>query len=205
MCRRLVLTACGLILFVTLEAASPWTLVAQKATSAVVFLEGTTEDGTYAGSCTGAVIDTAKRYILTAAHCDHPKILANGTPARRVYKDQRKDLMILQAYALEGYAAIPLAKQNPYLGEEVASIGYGFGLEKPMFRVSHVANAHIDIEGLSGPFVMVDSGFIPGQSGGPLINAQGEIVAVVQRGSDGLGIGVGVDTIRDKVGRYFQE
>jgi len=67
----------------------------------------------------------------------------------------------------------------------------------------HVSNVDIDMEGLSGPFIMIDSEFIGGQSGGPVVNLAGELVMIVQRGADGLGIGIGAETIKARVGRYF--
>jgi S1-C subfamily serine protease len=105
---------------------------------------------------------------------------------------------------LEMGPAIKLAKADPEIGIAVASLGYGFGLEQPMFRIGNVSHARIEIEELSGPFVMIDANYIGGQSGGPVVNVNGELVSIVQRGAAGFGFGVGVDTIRDKVGRYFE-
>ncbi len=49
-----------------------------------------------------------------------------------------------------------------------------------------------------------DSPFVGGQSGGPVVNAAGELVLIVQRGDGGTtGLGVGVETIRARVGRFF--
>jgi S1-C subfamily serine protease len=61
----------------------------------------------------------------------------------------------------------------------------------------------MEIEGLSGPFNMVDSTFVPGQSGGPVVNDRGELVGIVQMLGNGFGIGVGSDTIKSRVGKYF--
>jgi S1-C subfamily serine protease len=49
----------------------------------------------------------------------------------------------------------------------------------------------------------LDASFIPGQSGGAIFNMRGEVVSIVQRGTSGLGLGVGVEIIMSKVGRYF--
>ena len=45
--------------------------------------------------------------------------------------------------------------------------------------------------------------FVPGQSGGPVVNEKGEVVMIVQMGTNIVGLGVGTETIRDKVGRFF--
>ena len=57
--------------------------------------------------------------------------------------------------------------------------------------------------GQAGTFVSLDSAFVGGQSGGPVVNAAGEVVLIVQRASNTVGIGVGADVIRERMGRFF--
>lgn len=195
----------ALALVIPISASSVWTVVADKFSPSVVFLEAVDGQGNPTGYCSGFIINVEKKYVLTAAHCDAEKILVNGTPTYRMFKDARKDLMVLRASAVDGTGpAIALAANNPKVGDEVAAIGFGFALEKVMVRISHISITNLDIEGLSGPFIMVDAGFMPGQSGGPVLDSEGKLVAIVQRGSDGLGIGVGAEVIKDRVGKYFE-
>lgn len=202
---RIIASLIALTLFIASPlAASQWTPIAEKFASSVYFLEAVNEQDAAVGGCSGFTINQEKRYVLTAAHCDGYKVRIAGTPSLRMFKDERKDLMVLRALSLDLGPAIKLARNNPVVGDEVASLGYGFALEQPMFRVAHISHAAIDIEELSGPFVMVDAQFVPGQSGGPVLNQQGELVSIVQRGGSGLGFGVGVETIRSKAGRYFE-
>ena len=191
----------GILCLAPLGAVSKWTAVANNLEESIYFLEvlaGTELQG----SCTAFMINQEKKHVLTAAHCDGEKILIDGTPTYRVFKDERKDLMVLRANGVDG-PNVKLAPADADRGDEVASMGYGAGLEDPMFRIAHVSNVRMDIEGLSGPFVMIDAGFVGGQSGGPVVNDKGELVMIVQRGNDSLGIGVGAEVIRDKVGKYF--
>lgn len=192
------------LFLVPTSAVSPWTAIADQLQRSVFFLEAVDKDGARVGSCTGFTINTEKQYILTAAHCDGHKVRIDGTASLVMFKDERKDLLVLRALGLELGPAVVMAKENPKLGEQVASYGYGFGLEKPMFRIAHVSQVDSPIEELSGPFFMIDAPYIGGQSGGPVVNERGELVSIVQRGTNGLGIGVGVETIKDRVGRYFQ-
>lgn len=185
-------------------ATSVWTPIAEQLRKSIFFLEAVDQAGNRSGSCTGFSIHAEKKYILTAAHCDGHKIRIDGTQSLVMFKDERKDLLVLKALGLEIGPGLVMAKENPKLGEQVASYGYGFGLEKPMFRIAHVSQVDSQIEELSGPFFMIDAPYIPGQSGGPVVNEKGELVSIVQRGTNGLGIGVGVETIKDRVGRYFQ-
>ena len=101
--------------------------------------------------------------------------------------------------------ALRLAKTNPKIGDEVASLGYGYGLERPMFRTTHISDdeTYIHENGIGGPFMVTDDVCVGGQSGGPVINHAGEVVLIVQRGGGGVGMGVGAEMIRAKVGRFF--
>jgi hypothetical protein len=103
--------------------------------------------------------------------------------------------------------ALRLAKNNPKIGDEVASLGYGWGLERPMFRTTHISDdeTYIHEDGIGGPFMVTDDVFVGGQSGGPAINHAGEVVMIVQRGGGGVGMGVGAEMLRAKVGRYFEK
>lgn len=189
-------------------AQTSWNIAAAAVKGSAVFIQ------TSQSSCTGFIInDKAKGgqnrtddvdYILTAAHCDGTDLYAGQRPAIVKAKDVKKDLMVLEVEDLER-PALRLAKKDPVLGEEVASFGYGYGLEDPMFRVAHISNdkIYIPYEGIGGPLFAIDSSFVPGQSGGPVVNAAGEVVLIVQLGTPVVGFGVGAEIIRDKVGRYF--
>lgn len=55
-----------------------------------------------------------------------------------------------------------------------------------------------------GPFISTDSPFVGGQSGGPVVDDEGAVVMIVQRGDGGTtGLGVGAETIKRCVGRFF--
>lgn len=163
------------------------------------------------GSCTRFVIHSAARekkdkdFVLTAAHCDGAKLYADHVPARVIFKDDKRDLLVLEVEDLDR-PALPLAKDNPKIGDEIASYGYGYALDRPMFRIAHISDTALYIPegGIGGPFIATDTPFIGGMSGGPVVNNRGEIVLIVQRASNAMGIGVGADVIRAAVGRYFE-
>lgn len=199
----------GLMLLVlwALVGGTDWHAAGEQLAKSTVFIES------HGGSCTGFVINTTAKhdkedvdYVLTAAHCDGEGLLVDQTPAITVAKDNKKDLLVV-AIARSGKPALRLAKDNPKQGDEVASLGYGYGLERPMLRVTHIAddNTYIPEDGIGGPLMITDAAFVGGQSGGPVVNAAGEVVMIVQRGTGTVGIGVGAETIRSKVGRYFEK
>lgn len=198
--KRILLSLIGVALTaVVASAVSLWTPVADKLQQSTVFIELGS-----GGKCSGFVIDEKRHYVLTAGHCDDEKILVDGTQTIKMFRDERKDLMVLRAGAIDK-PALKLSKTALDVGDEVASFGFGFALEMPMFRIHHVSILGLEIPdlGSSGPFVMFDTAFIAGQSGGPVVNQQGEVVAIVQRGGEGVGIGVDAKIIKDRVGRYF--
>lgn len=185
--------------------AADWESTVARLARAAVYVENST------GSCTGFVINAAARkgdkdFVLTAAHCDGEKLYAAHVPATVVFKDTKKDLLVLEVDDLDR-PALALATTNPKTGDEIASYGYGYGLERSMFRIAHVSDTGMFIpeEGIGGPFIVIDAAFISGMSGGPVVNASGDVVLIVQRGGEGVGIGVGADIIREAVGRYFQK
>lgn len=197
------LLAAALFVNVPVAFASEWAATAERLRASIVFVQ--VGD---AGSCTGFVIDNDRDHVLTAAHCDikGSEFYVDLAPAKIVAKDTKNDLMVLKVEGLDR-PALKLAKANPKVGDEVASYGFGFGLEQPLFRQAHVSAVEVNITGSggSGNFIGLDSNFIPGQSGGPVVNPRNEVVLIVQLGSNaGVGLGVGADTIRAKVGKYFE-
>lgn len=184
----------------TVSASPDWRIAAEKIAKSAVFIES------QGGSCTGFVIDNDRDYVLTAAHCDGEKLFADQSPAKVVHKDAKKDLLVVHIDDLDR-PALKLAKDNPRTGDEVASFGYGYGLERPMFRVTHISDdkIYIPYEGIGGPLMAVDTTFVPGQSGGPVINADGEVVMIVQLGTPMVGFGVGAEVIKDRIGKYFSK
>ncbi len=175
--------------------AASWTL-AERVMESAVFIENKS------GSCTGFVIDNERDYVLTAAHCDGEELFADQTPTKVVSKDIKTDLMVLYVKDVDR-PALKLAAKDPSIGDETASVGYGYGLERPMFRVAHIADNEAQMPDFSGHYIMIDASFVPGQSGGPVVNSQGELVAIVQLGTDRMGLGRGAEFIKSKVGKYF--
>ncbi len=157
------------------------------------------------GACTGWVIDNNRDFVMTAAHCDVENatlsLFADNMKAEVRAKDAKHDLMVLYVKDIDR-PALKLAKNDPKVGDEVASFGYGFALERPLFRVTHISAADIAIE--RARYFVTDANFVPGMSGGPVFNQKGEVVMIVQMGSNvGLGLGVGAETIEDRMGRFF--
>lgn len=189
----------------TVTALTDWMLVAERLRDSIVNIETTEADGGE-GRCSGFVIDDVRDFVMTAAHCIGGKeTFIDSEPAVLKAKDVKNDLAVFYVKGID-HTALTMAVSNPRIGEEVASYGYGWGLERPFFRVAHVSDNKTTIPDLEGgPWVIVDGAYVPGQSGCPVVNAKGEVVAIVQRTSNTTGLGVGVEVIRDKFGKYFTQ
>lgn len=198
--KRTLATLVAFILFVSPTFAfDNWNPVAVKVLKSISYLTGPE------GSCTAWSIDSKRDYVITAAHCDQKDMLVDNLPATVKSKDVKKDLLVLEVKGLDK-PSLRLAHDNPKVGDEVASYGYGLALERPFFRVTHISDdqLYVPFEGIGGPFILTDTNFIGGQSGGPVVNTDGDVVLLVQLGSaDGFGLGVGAETIKDKMGKFF--
>jgi S1-C subfamily serine protease len=182
-------------------AADDWAPLIDRVLKSVVYVES--EDG----SCTGFVIDTKRKFVMTAAHCEGQDVWVDRVRAEIVAKDTKKDLMVLEVKNLDPQRpALKLAAADPKIAQEVLSVGFGMALERPFFRKAMVSDTAVQIPeaGIGGPYIGLDSAFVGGQSGGPVVNSSGEVVLIVQMASNTVGIGVGAAIIRDRMGRFFE-
>lgn len=198
--KRAFLVPLFLLLLSVGPRAADWGGTVKLLESSVLFVE--TEEG----YCTAFVIDTTRKYVLTAAHCKGKEIWVDHVVGKLVFYDSKKDLMVLKVDELDPTRqALKLAAEDPKIGDEVMSMGYGMALDRPMFRKAMVSDTALTIPegGVGGPFIATDATFVGGQSGGPVVDHAGNIVMIVQRGSSTTGIGVGASIIRERVGRFF--
>lgn len=173
-------------------ASAQWGKVYEK------LRESTVEVGAH---CSGFVV--AEDHVATAAHCDleAPEPLYVDTlRAIVVMKDVKRDVMLVKVTGLKKPPVV-LALKDPAVGDQIASLGFGYGFKEAMFRMSYIATARANVD--SNQLVLTDTGFVPGQSGGPVVNAAGEVVMIVQLASDRVGAGAGVELLRNQIKRFL--
>lgn len=195
-----VLLMLGLFALPTAASMDDWQSVDKRVKNSVVKIESPD------GKCTGFVVDAVKHFVQSAAHCySNDKIWVDKVLGTVIALDEEKDLMILEVKYLDpAKTALKLAGKNPDVMQNVMSVGFGYGVDRAQSRAAQVSDVAFVMTGLSGPFVAVNVAFTPGQSGGPVVDANGDVVSIVQRGDSGtLGIGVGAETIRERVGRFW--
>jgi S1-C subfamily serine protease len=129
-------------------------------------------------------------------------------PGKVVFRDSKKDLALIQLALLpKGAKELPLAAKSPRPGQRLHSIGnpgvsgalwaYNFGTVKQLStkqgRTSGADGFEIDAK-----VVETTSPLNPGDSGGPVVNDAGELVAVTQgHVSEGRAQGAGVSIFID--------
>jgi len=150
--------------------------------------DGTTEDSLG----TGTVID-ASGDILTSLHVvkDASNIqltFADGTKSTATVANQKpeNDIAVLKA-ATPPAQIVPAILGNPkamQVGDEAYVVGNPFGLYSSMSagvisgfnRTFQPRNTDLNLTGL----IQVDASVNPGNSGGPLLNRNGEVIGIVE-------------------------
>ena len=182
--------------------AADWGTVARSVRESIVEVKSDV------GSCTGFVIDNERDHVAVAAHCagaDEKHIFADSMPVKIRHKDVKHDTLVLYVEGLDR-PALKLAKNDPIVGEEVASYGWGYDMNQPLFRVAHISAKDVTVPQYENArYFAIDAAFVGGQSGGPVVNALGEVVMMVQLGSGIVGWGIGAETLDDKIGRWFSK
>jgi S1-C subfamily serine protease len=123
--------------------------------------------------------------------------------------DEGRDIAVIQL-KLDGLPTLPMSENLPRKGEEVLALGSPMGLSFTATRgiVSAIRSEEemkndLNDPSIRGTWVQVDAPLSPGNSGGPLINSKGELVAMSTRASFGqaqnLNFGISVVDIREAV------
>lgn len=206
MLKRLTLVALLSVLFLGQPclASSPWSRVAEAVGRSIAHLTDMSEEGT--GHCTAFAISQRKSLYLTAAHCFGMNLALDGEIASVVFKDEATDLMVLQATGLDK-PALTMAEEGPPQGTPIAALGYGFGLAFPMLRTGVVAIPEVVIPAISpdSAFMVANFGYIQGMSGGPVVDATGHVVSIVQASQPEVGVGRTLAVIRATTARYWAQ
>lgn len=156
----------------------------QEALDAVVVIE------TGDAYCAGAGVRSAHgAYIVTAYHCvangGRPHVRwRDGTLAtgRVVARSPRDDLALI-AVADTGWRTLTLRPDTAVQGEEAWGLGHPFGLlaSGKLAGLLEWSVSHGVVSAAGGHLVQTDAALNPGNSGGPLVDANGLLLGVVSR------------------------
>jgi serine protease Do len=170
--------------------ASPYTQVYRETIDSVVLVSVTTASGQ---SVQGSGFVYRNNYIVTNAH-----VVSNARSVRVRFSrgqwrsasvvgtDASSDLAVLKVQNPPQYAKpLLLVEDEPPVGTKVAAIGSPYGLQGTL-TTGVISGVNRSIPAPNGrkipDAIQTDAPANPGNSGGPLVNLQGEVVGVISSG-----------------------
>lgn len=192
-----------LIALLSLAASTPFHLPVGIESSLLHTVAPQISDAGMSGmACTAFIVDAFRARALTAEHClPHPatsdafKIIAHGGEEGTAQLEKLEDRAALLKISIKGHPPLKIAKNDPSIGEEVYSIGYGHNLQDFTVLFARVANTHVNVPDWDRNVTMLDKNFEPGMSGGPTLNSKDEVVGIVQAGGTAVGLIDSVDKL----------
>jgi len=164
---------------------------------------------TFKGQGTGVVLDN-KGFILTNAHVieDADAVLVTSSGGKKyraevIAKNRKQDAALLKIPPISELKPIEFGdSENLKAGEEVYALGNPFGYSKTVTRGIVSATRREIRQGNEVKYedlIQTDAAINPGSSGGPLINAQGQVLGIVQMrhwGASGIGFAMPVHRLK---------
>ncbi|WP_044489500.1 serine endoprotease DegQ [Enterobacter sp. R4-368] len=159
----------------------------------------------FEGLGSGVIIDAAKGYVLTNNHVINQaqKInvqLNDGREfeAKLIGGDDQSDIALLQLQNASNLTQIAIADSDQLrVGDFVIAVGNPFGLGQTATSgiVSALGRSGLNLEGLEN-FIQTDASINRGNSGGALLNLNGELIgintAILAPGGGSVGIGFAI-------------
>lgn len=171
----------------------------------------------YSAGGTGVIFDSGRGWIVTNHHVIEGAVLINvvledgrTANAKLLATDPATDIAFLEI-ELRELTALPVGNSdNVRVGDFVVAIGNPFGLEGTATAgiVSGLMRSGIGHD-MFESFIQTDAAVNPGNSGGALVNLQGELIAVntaIAGGNSNIGIGfaIPINMIR-RIGEQFRD
>ncbi|OCF94520.1 Do family serine endopeptidase [Gilliamella sp. wkB308] len=159
----------------------------------------------FTGQGSGVIIDAEKGYVVTNNHVieNADKIIislndGHEYKAKLIGKDQQSDIALLQIQDGKKLTALKLADSDKLrVGDYVVAIGNPFGIGQTVTSgiISALARSGLSMNGFEN-FIQTDASINRGNSGGALVNLNGELVgintAIIAPSGGNVGIGFAI-------------
>ncbi|CPR14837.1 Outer membrane stress sensor protease DegQ, serine protease [Brenneria goodwinii] len=159
----------------------------------------------FAGLGSGVIIDAAKGYVLTNNHvinnADKIRVQLNDGreyEAKLIGRDEQSDIALLQLVDAKNLVEIKMADSDRLrVGDFAVAVGNPFGLGQTATSgiISALGRSGLNLEGLEN-FIQTDASINRGNSGGALVNLNGELIgintAILAPGGGNIGIGFAI-------------
>jgi serine protease Do len=164
--------------------------------------DGAPQQQKFAALGSGVIIEAAKGYVVTNNHVvdNATKIQVSLSDGRKfeakvVGKDPRSDIALLQLQDPKNLTAIKMADSDALrVGDYTVAIGNPYGLGETVTSgiVSALGRSGLNIENYEN-FIQTDAAINRGNSGGALVNLNGELIGINTAilAPDGGNIGIG--------------
>jgi S1-C subfamily serine protease len=177
--------------------------IAKKIAAAVVLIKGTTDTGDVVG--TGFIISSDGKIVTNLHVIDGLRRggveLASGEKYDSfsvLAFDSRKDIAVIKIPGFD-LPTIPLGNSNDVqVGEPVLVVGSPLGLQGSV-TTGVVSSIRDDPFGGGFKVLQTDASVNPGNSGGPMVNRQSEVIGIVQskiRGSENINFAIPINYLR---------
>ncbi len=152
-----------------------------------------------------AFLISAAGHLLTNAHVvqgrNNVHVFVGGqeVPARVLMRDPANDVALLQA-DIHGTPLRLASATTAQRGQEVMAVGYplvtlqGENQKATFGRINALSGLEDDIR-----YLQIDAAVQPGNSGGPLINARGDVVGIVSATINQRAVAAAADTVAQNV------
>ncbi|PWU14891.1 MAG: hypothetical protein C5B49_12565 [Bdellovibrio sp.] len=205
----------SILLFSSLSQAADWPRVYEEIKPSVPILV------TNGGYCSASLIE--RNLVLTAAHCvDTLREISFTWPAqfgefsggKLVAMDKETDLALVRLDTPRAEKPIPLIAKDKKVrpGDAVATIGhpsmpdFHWETKYPFKKDETYLISTGVVSGVGEDDLITDMSLTPGNSGGPILNSDGEIVGVVSRKRVGPAVGfIGFATQRQKIYDFLDQ
>lgn len=185
-------------------AGTDWSLIVPGLDKRVVRVESLSKGAESPSICSAAVLHKDAGYVVTCEHCvtgELEAVTVGGRHAVVVKQNKLLDLAVLRS-ELHDVENMPLAAKVPLVGSDVAILGWSWGSKRLHMQFGRVS-LPLDDDGS----LVIDGMAIGGNSGGPTINAQGEMVGLTSyirgRGAMHLAYLVPTEKVRAFVEPYL--